>query len=104
MPHLLRTPLSCDRGTWIYASEALFLPIRNGASTVLKFPPGWTLSGTSRDLSVSSLSCERGEVASVWKYKEGVWSLKTETANDLNLSSFETIEANEGFWIACKEE
>ena len=95
--------ISVDKGTWVLSDIDQNLSIlENNLSNTTIDTNGWHLLGVGSDTSISSFSCTNGDIQSIWKYKNKKWQLNTNASNSLNLDSFDTIDANEGFWVLCK--
>mgnify|MGYP000258707258 CR=1 FL=1 len=63
---------------------------------------GWTLSGTNKDINVTDLSCNNSEFTIAWKYNSNTWQYSSQQIQNVDFSTFDTIFANEGFWVYCK--
>jgi hypothetical protein len=96
--------LNIKQGTWILVSEKLEIKSEKieEQNEKLLLNETWNLVGTNKDLKVNNLSCHNGDIKTIWKYKNEKWLLNTKVKNDLNLESFETINANEGFCVNCE--
>jgi archaellin len=104
--------LNSQKGTWFLSSKDTAIQkekkVENGdeISTPtfqnLDGDLGWNLLGTDKTIPAKSVNCNSGELARVWKFDEN-WKLFVE---DVNISQypdmFDTIFANEGFWVKCK--
>ncbi len=96
------TSINADEGTWVYSTKRQNLQIRTSQLTTYNYSIGWTLAGTNRDLDVNKIICEDGsQPKSIWEFKDNKWLLHT-TSNNKTYSSFDSISANNGFWINCK--
>ncbi len=96
--------LKNSEGFWVYAGRGFDLNVLpNEKTSTTSYKKGWQLAGVGDDTKTSILQCENAKVRSIWKYKDGKWLLKTDVPNTLNLETFDTIKANEGFWIECAE-
>ncbi|MBN2782884.1 MAG: DUF1566 domain-containing protein [Campylobacterales bacterium] len=90
-------------GFWVLADDDFDLSISDNSSTNgTSHGAGWHLLGTNNDISLSEFGCSNSEFVSAWKYKNNSWLLNTTIQNSLGFESFDTVEANEGFWLKCK--
>lgn len=90
-------------GVWIKSSYDDNISINeNNTTNIANFDTGWTLAGSGIDINVSQIACNEGTLNSIWKYNNNQWNLSTDFVNDLNLTSFDKIYANEGYWINCQ--
>ncbi|MBN2782882.1 MAG: hypothetical protein JXQ66_06545 [Campylobacterales bacterium] len=96
------TSVKVEDGTWVLSLSEHNMSIADSNVTTSKiFEYGWSLAGTSSDLNSSDISCNGATLNSIWKYKNNSWMLRTDIPNSLNLKSFESIDANDGFWVQC---
>jgi len=92
--------IDSSQGTWIFSLEDENLSIVNATSILdTTCNDTWNLNGTNKDINTTDISCNSGDIKSIWKYKNETWMLNTDIENNLDLESFDTIYANEGFWI-----
>jgi len=99
------TPLQTvinEKGTWVESiGENTLYILENSSDTNTTYVKQWTLGGTSKDLNVSDIKCmNEKQLNSVWKYSQG-WSVYTPLDIATDLDTFDTIKANEGFWVNC---
>ncbi len=94
-------------GIWIYAEEPIDInytkTIKIDISYLKQLPSGWSLNGTIKDTSTSYIECKDENVKSIWKFKNNTWYINSNLKKfiDLNIENFDTIKANEGFWVNC---
>ena len=94
--------LNITQGTWIYTDETFDLNIlENNTTNETNYPKGWHLLGNGITQSVENFGCSSAKLAAIWKYKDFHWQLYTPQANTYSYTPFNTIEANEGFWLNC---
>lgn len=93
-----------NNGTWIETIEDNISIdiVSNSMDTNTTFDDQWTLAGSANDINVSDIECLNGkELISIWKYSQG-WLLHTSLNADHNYTTFDTIKANDGFWVNCE--
>lgn len=100
---LIASDIESKNGTWLYTTQNSNMPLNNPSEGTYEYQLGWKLAGSSKDIPISSIKCTDGSLKSIWKYNSGRWLLKTDEVNNLNLSTFDTINKNEGFWVNCSQ-
>jgi hypothetical protein len=96
-------PINSTNGTWMLSDAVQYLDINTTtASSNKTYQLGWNLAGTNTKINIKEIECSNSTLNSIWKYKNNYWMLRTDKPNTLNLESFDSIEANEGFWVECK--
>jgi hypothetical protein len=101
--------LKSENGTWVLSGKELVLQKEPKIATEISpiFPNldgnlGWSLLGTNENIPAQAVSCDQGEVQRVWKF-DGNWKLFVEGVDISRYPNmFDTIFANEGFWVKCK--
>ena len=94
--------ISANHGTWILSSIDQNISIDDNTTELnYSYSNGWTLNGTNKDINVSEISCNNGELQNIWKYSNNSWQLYTALDTEYNFEIFNTIKKNEGFWISC---
>jgi hypothetical protein len=95
--------INSTNGTWILSDAVQYLDTHTiTASSNKTYQSGWNLAGTNTTINTKEIECSNSTVNSIWKYKNNSWMLRTDKPNTFNLYSFDTIKANEGFWVHCK--
>lgn len=99
------TSLTNGQGFWILANESFDLEVsENSSVNGGNYSSGWHMLGVGTDTPLSSYGCTSGSVVSAWKYIDNSWQLHTSVPNNLNFTSFDMIDANEGFWLDCQDD
>ena len=96
------TDVNSTVGTWVLVEQNTTIKTIKISTGLPQYKRGWSLAGTSKDLSVDDIECIDSKLLSIWKYKDKKWQLHTNISNDLGLQDFTAIEANEGFWVDCE--
>jgi hypothetical protein len=104
--------LTTKKGSWFLSNTDMVLKkdkIEDSSEEISpKFPSldgetGWNLLGTDKTIPAKAVNCYSGELARVWKFVDGNWKL---FVDGIDISQFpdmfDTIFANEGFWVKCK--
>jgi hypothetical protein len=105
-------PLSSENGTWFKSDRDFDLIVQKEISDEIETPTppslkahnlGWNLLGTARELPAELISCENGEKTLMWKFFKNEWLLFAPNINpSLYDLMFNTVLANEGFWVLCE--
>jgi hypothetical protein len=101
--------ISSDLGTWFLSQSDLNITVTpleldQQVTKISVEKYGWNLVGTKTTLPTSSISCDYGMLSSVWKYdnKNGWLVYDPLIGAGVIENSFDTVRANEGFWVICK--
>jgi hypothetical protein len=107
--NLIKNSISHELGTWFLSTKDINItvePLDVTEQTLQIESPdyGWILLGTKTTIPTSSVTCKYGTVNSIWKYntKKGWFVYDPLVAVGVIENSFNTLFANEGFWLNCQ--
>jgi hypothetical protein len=96
--------LKSENGTWFLSEKNTTLEKESSdENSTFDLVSGWNLVGTSKTIPASDVKCENSDSVMIWKYSDETWKL---FVDGIGISEyphmFDTIFANEGFWVKCK--
>lgn len=96
--------LENNEGSWVYSnSDIELIGLQNSSDTIKAITNDFELYGTHKDINVSELFCEDGELSYVWKYSNNSWYFYSPKIELEEYQSFNKIYANEGYWAKCEK-